>query len=137
MDLMNAGSQLLAKQLGGDVSENKAGSALSSLLGNGNGELDIAGIVAKFASSGSLADIVGSWLGDGDNKAINPSQLMEMLGGDKLSSFAEILGIDQDAATKALGAVLPNLIDMSSSGGNLLDNAGGLGGALDMAKKFF
>jgi uncharacterized protein YidB (DUF937 family) len=60
-----------------------------------------------------------------------------MFGGDKLSSFAGILGIDQDAATKALGAVLPKLIDMSSSGGSLLDSAGGLGGAIDMAKKFF
>jgi hypothetical protein len=31
---------------------------------------------------------------------------------------------------------LPQMIDKSSSGGSLLDNLGGLSGALGMAKKF-
>ena len=131
------GVELLAKQLGGSVSEGNAGNALSNLLGDGSGGIDIAGIVSKFASSGSLGDIVGSWLGDGGNKSIDASQLLEMFGGDKLSNFASNLGVDQDTATNGLSEMLPNLIDKSSSGGNLLESVGGLSGALNMAKKLF
>jgi uncharacterized protein YidB (DUF937 family) len=137
MDLLQIGSQLLAKQLGGDVSEEKAGNALSGLLGDGSGGLDIAGLVGKFASSAALGNIVGSWLGDGGNKSIDPSQLLEMFGGDKLSAFAASLGLNQETATNGLSEVLPSLIDKSSSGGDLLESVGGLGGALNMAKKFF
>lgn len=84
-----------------------------------------------------MADLVGSWLGDGANKEINSSQLMEMFGGDNLSAFARNLGIDQDSATRFLSGTLPELIDKSSCGGNLIDNSGGLSGTLDMAKKLF
>lgn len=137
MDLMKLGSELLAKQLGGGVSEQNAGNALQGLLGDSGGGLDIAGLVSKFASSGSLGDVVGSWLGDGDNKGIDTSQLLEMFGGDKLSAFAGALGVDQESATQGLGDVLPNLIDKSSSGGSMLESVGGLSGALNMAKKLF
>ena len=60
-----------------------------------------------------------------------------MFGGDKLSAFAGKLGVDQDNATEGLSSVLPNLVDQSSSGGSLLDSVGGLGGAMDFAKKLF
>ena len=62
---------------------------------------------------------------------------MEMFGGDKLANFANQLGLDQDSANNGLSEMLPNLVDKSSSGGNLLESVGGLGGALDMAKKLF
>lgn len=137
MDLMKLGISLLTKQFSGSVSEGQAGSALSGLLGDGQGGLDIAGLVSKFAGGGGLGSMVGSWLGDGANEGVNPGQLMEMFGGDKLSAFAGNLGVDQDSATQGLGNVLPDLVDQSSSGGSLLDSVGGLGGALDMAKKLF
>ncbi|NRA71528.1 MAG: hypothetical protein HRU24_10930, partial [Gammaproteobacteria bacterium] len=57
--------------------------------------------------------------------------------GDKIAAFASSLGVDSDTATTGLSNMLPDLIDQGSSGGNLLDSVGGIGGALDMAKKFF
>ena len=137
MDILKLGSELLARHLGGQIDTSTAQNALAGLLGGADGQLDIAGLVSQFAGSGSIGDIMGSWLGDGGNQAINPAQLLEMFGDNKLADFAGKLGVDQAAATDGLASVLPEMIDKGSSGGNLLDSVGGLGGALGMAKKLF
>lgn len=137
MDIMKLGISLLTQKFAGSVSESQAGNALTALLGGSGGGLDIAGLVSQFANSGSLGGIVNSWLGDGSNQAINPSQLVEMFGSDKLAGFASGLGLDQDSANQGLSEILPDLIDQSGSGGSLLDSVGGLEGAMDFAKKLF
>lgn len=137
MDLMSIGISLLTKQFSGGVSEGQASSALSGLLGDGSGGLDIAGLIANLSGNGDLGNVIGSWLGDGANEGINPGQLLEMFGGDKLSEFAGSLGLDQESATQGLSNILPQLIDQGSEGGNLLESAGGIGGVLDIAKKLF
>ncbi len=137
MDILKLGSELLARHLGGSVDTGTAQNALTKLLGGADGQLDIGGLVSQFAGSGAIGDIMGSWLGDGGNQAIDPAQILEMFGDNKLSEFAGNLGVDQGAATEGLANVLPEMIDKGSSGGNLLDSVGGLGGALGMAKKLF
>ena len=137
MDLMKIATQLLTEQFKGKVSADKAGSALSTLMGDGDGGINIADIVSKMSGSGNLAGMVGSWLGDGGNDSMQPSQLVEVFGGDKISSFAKTIGVDQESATSGLAGMLPKLIDKSSSGGDLLSSVGGLGGAMNMAKKLF
>ncbi len=136
MDVMKLASTLLSEQLGGNVSKDKTENALSSLLGDGQGGLDIGGIMSKMGGSG-LAALAGSWLGDGSNDGISTSQLSELFDGDKLAVFSQNLGVGQDQASEGLAGMLPNLIDQQSSGGNLLSSVGGLGGALGMAKKLF
>lgn len=93
--------------------------------------------MSKFAGSGGLASIASSWLGDGGNESINTAQLQEAFGDDKLSAFADNLGVDQENTTQGLSNILPSLVDQGSSGGSLLDSVGGLGGALGMAKNCF
>lgn len=137
MDIAKLATQLITEQFQGKVSEQNASSAISGLLGGDGGGLDIGSLVSKMASGGGLGDLVGSWLGDGENKGINASQLLEMFGGDKISQFSNALGVNQEEATTGLSEVLPKLVDKSSSGGNLLEGIGGIGGALNMAKKFF
>lgn len=137
MDLMKIGMSLLSQHFSGSVSEEQAGNALSGLLGDGSGGLDIAGLVTKFSANGGLSSVVSSWLGDGANDSVGVGQLLEMFGGDKVSEFASNLGVDQDNALEGLSSVLPNLVDQSSSGGNLLDSVGGLSGVFDAAKKLF
>lgn len=111
--------------------------ALSGLLGDGQGGLNIMGIVSKMTSNGGLSNIVGSWLGDGENDGIQTRQLQELLGNDALSSFSQSLGQTQERATEGLGNMLPQLIDKSSSGGNLFSNDSGFDNAFDLAKKLF
>jgi uncharacterized protein YidB (DUF937 family) len=138
MDLMKLGTQLILSKLGGNTNEGGIESALSSLLGGGNsgGGLDLGSLVSgMMKNGGGLENIVGSWLGDGENEAVSGSQIKDMLGSDKISEFASKLGIDDDSAADSLAEAVPQMVDKGSSGGSLLDAVGGISGALNLAKK--
>jgi uncharacterized protein YidB (DUF937 family) len=137
MDLLQLGTQLLTNYFKGDVSSDNTSNALSGLLGDGQGGLNIMGIVSKMNSNSGLSNIVGSWLGDGENGGIQTGQLQQLFGNDALSSFSKSLGQTQERATEGLGNMLPQLIDKSSSGGNLFSNDSGFDNAFDLAKKLF
>lgn len=137
MDIMEMGASLLSEKLGMDVDPSAVSSALSGLLSNADGQIDFAGIASKMASSGDLSAIVGSWLGDGENSPISADSLTSIFGSDKLAEFAGKLGTDAGTAGSSLADVLPQLMDKSSSGGSLLDMAGGASGLLGAAKSFF
>jgi len=113
------------------------GRALSSLLGVEGEKIDLNGLVSKLMEKGSLKSIVDSWLGDGDNEGISGSQILDILGNDKIAEFASTIGVDASEAQAGLADVLPKIIDKAISGGSLLDAAGGIGGLLDKAKKLF
>ena len=137
MDIMEMGASLLSEKLGMDLDSSAVSSALSGLLSNADGQIDFAGIASKMASSGDLGAIVGSWLGDGENSPISADSLSSIFGSDKLAEFAGKLGTDAETASGGLADVLPQLMDKSSSGGSLLDMAGGAEGLLGAAKSLF
>jgi len=110
--------------------------ALGQLLSDGDGSLNFSSLVSNM-NLGSLMGIAASWLGDGENESISTNQLSELLDSDKLSTFANQLGLDEDSALSGLTEAIPAVVDKSSSGGNLLDSIGGLDGALSMAKSIF
>lgn len=140
MDLMKLGTELILSKLGNSTSESGISSALSSLLGgtnSGEGGLDLGSLVSNMiGNGGGLENIVGSWLGDGDNEAVSATQIKDILGGDKISEFASKLGIDEDLAADSLAEAVPQMVDKGSSGGSLLDAVGGVDGVLNLAKKF-
>jgi uncharacterized protein YidB (DUF937 family) len=136
MDIVQMGAQMLSEKLGVQVDADTVSGALSSLLGDGQGNIDLAALTSKLASSGDLASVVGSWLGDGSNSPISASSLQSLLGEDAVADFASRLGTDPTAAANGLADVLPQMVDKASSGGNLLDAAGGLDGLLGAAKSF-
>ena len=136
MELNDLCAQLLSEKLGLQVDSEAIGSAMDSLLGDGQGNLDLAGLASKMASSGELGNIVSSWLGDGANSAISPDSITEFLGEGQISDFASQLGTDTNGAAAGLAEILPQIMDKSSSGGSLLDSAGGLGGLMGAAKSF-
>jgi uncharacterized protein YidB (DUF937 family) len=86
------------------------------------------------ASSGDLSSVIGSWLGDGGNAGISAESVASLFGSAEMADFAAKLGVDPSDAMSALSGVLPQLMDKSSSGGNLLDSLGGAGGLLGAAK---
>ena len=136
MDLGKLASQMLMSKLGGSANEGMASSALSSLIGGGDG-INLGDVVQKLqGGGGDLASMAQSWLGDGDNMPISGSQVTELLGGNKVQEFAQKLGLDQNQASEGLASMLPNLIDKSSNGGSLLDSIGGLSGVAGLASKF-
>ena len=111
-------------------------SALSGLLGGGQGVIDLGSLVSKFSSAG-LGSLVNSWLGDGSNESISTGQITEMFGANNISDFASKLGLSQEEAAGGLSDAIPQMMDKASSGGSLLDSIGGLSGALGAAGKLF
>lgn len=136
MELNDLCAQLLSEKLGLQVDSEAIGSAMGNLLGDAQGNVDLAGLASKMASSGELGNIVSSWLGDGANSAISPDSIKELLGEGQISDFASQLGTDTNGAAAGLAEILPQIMDKSSSGGSLLDSAGGLGGLMGAAKSF-
>ena len=133
MDLMQLGTQLLAGKLGNGANSASITSALGGLLSGSGGQSSLGGIVAAMQGKG-LGAIAESWLGDGDNADISTDQVREVVGSDKIAAMAAELNTDEGSLLDGLKDALPQLVDKSSSGGSLLDSAGGL---LGMAKKLF
>jgi len=117
--------------------------ALSSILGGKSeegGGLDLGSIIGKL-TDGNLGDVVSSWIGSGENAPIEPDQVTELVGEDKVNEFAEKLGLDIDSAKKSLADALPNIVDKATNEdsnilGDLLNKVGGVDGALDMLNNF-
>ncbi len=137
MDIMEMGASMLSEKLGADIDADSISSALGGLLAGPDGNLDLAGLVSRFAANADFSDLLGSWLGDGANEALSADGLLAVLGGDKVAGFADQLGVDATAAAGGLAEVLPEMLDKASSGGSLLDMVGGAEGLLGAARSFF
>lgn len=105
MDIVNAGLGGLRGAGGG---QSAALNAALSLLGGQSGGLKA--LVQAFQQQG-LGDIVGSWVGTGQNLPIAPDQLRQVLGSQQMSQFAAQAGIAPESAGSALASLLPSLID--------------------------
>ena len=135
--LIQSSSDSTTDNLDGDT----VSKALNSLLSDENGSLDLGSLVSNFSSNG-LSDIVGSWLGSGENELISAEQISELLSSDKISEFASSLGIDEENARVAIADALPNIIDNATIGESsivdtMLDKVGGTDGAMNMLSKIF
>jgi len=144
MDLMKIGGSLIQgnsddSTSGLDVGD--IGSALKNVLGGGEGGLDLSSLVSGLSGNG-LGEIVGSWLGSGENAPISADQVKDLLGADKVSEFASQLGLSEESAAGALADALPEVVDKATTGENsivddLLSQVGGAGGAMEMLGKMF
>ena len=125
------------------IDTDKITQALGSLFSSNDGKgLDLSNIISAVTNGSSLSEIVSSWIGNGENAPIDPDQVTELVGEDKVNEFADKLGVNVDSAKKALADALPNVVDKatnedSSLVGDLLDKVGGVEGAIDMISGFF
>jgi uncharacterized protein YidB (DUF937 family) len=133
------GSVLNARQGGAQVGQGGLADALGGLLGQGQGGAHqgaggagglgallpvvigmlanngqsgggLGGLMDKFNQAG-MGDMLGSWIGTGQNAPISGEQLGEVLGGDTLGDLAAQLGVSPGDAAGQLAQVLPGLID--------------------------
>ncbi len=102
---------------------------ITGMLGNDGQQGGLGGLMDKFQQAG-MGDVMGSWVGGGQNQAINGDQLSQVLGGDALSGIAERLGMSQGDAAGQLSQILPGLIDQLTPQGQA--PAGGLGNSGDL-----
>ncbi len=133
--LLNMGASLLKDKVGAD--ENKISDALSSILTNGEGGLDLSNIMSAIGD-GKLGSIISSWISSGENEPIDADSVKNLLGSDKIQEFADKLGIDTDSAADTLKDILPQVVDKATPDGDtILDSLGGVDGLMDLAKKLF
>jgi uncharacterized protein YidB (DUF937 family) len=78
----------------------------------------LAGLVKQFEEKG-LNDIISSWVGTGENKAISSDQIQHGLGLERLQQLTEGLGFSVDEVKAKLAGVLPGLIDNLTPEGKL------------------
>ena len=137
MDIMDLATKALAAKLGGSNNNNDMiSSVIGNLMGGSNKQgIDLASLVGNLNNSG-LGDLASSWLGDGKNADISSSQLESLLGSDKIQQAASQLGTSQSDLLSGLKDMIPQVVDKSSSGGNLLDSVGGISGLAGLASKF-
>jgi len=137
-DLISMGASLFKDKIGADgVDSDAISNALSGLVTNSEGGLDLSNIISSLGD-GNIGSIIASWVGSGENEAIDGEGLSALLGSDKISEFADILGIDTDTALSGLQDALPNMIDNATGDGSgIVDSLGGVDGLMDMANKFF
>jgi uncharacterized protein YidB (DUF937 family) len=122
------GSVLGGQQGGGGLNSNLINMAIG-MLGNDGAQGGLGGLVGKFQQAG-LGDAVNSWIGSGDNHAVNGEQITQALGQDTISDLASKLGMDHGDAAGQLAQVLPGLINHLTPSGQA--PAGGLGSAGDL-----
>jgi uncharacterized protein YidB (DUF937 family) len=139
MDLLKIATELFLSKLGssaGGINADQVASALSSLLGGADGQIDLSDLISKVSDSG-LASLAQSWLGDSVNSGFSVEQVLSVLGQSKVSEFSSTLGLNEATATTALSDMIPELVDQNSSAGGLLESVGGVSGLAGMASKFF
>ena len=99
---------------------------IAAKLLESQGGLD--GLIAKL-QQGGLAEQAASWIGTGQNQAVNGSQLADALGQDTLTQLAGQFGVSGEQASSGLAQMLPQLIDQLTPNGNTA-NAGDLLGSV-------
>lgn len=144
MDLLKMGASLIqgnSDDATTGLDTDALANALGGLISNDEGGLNLAALVGGLSQNG-LGEIVGSWLGNGENAAISMDQITDLLGSDKISEFASSLGLSEESAKGALADALPQVVDQATSGeGTVMDEmlaqVGGPKGAMDMLGKMF
>ncbi|HXE21599.1 MAG TPA: YidB family protein [Rhodoferax sp.] len=98
--------------------------AVTGLLGNDGEHGGLGGLVSKFEQAG-LGNVVGSWIGNGQNQPVTGDQLTQVLGSGAVANVAAKLGVSPDQAAGQLSSILPGLINHLTPNGQA--PAGGLG----------
>ncbi|NJM43560.1 MAG: DUF937 domain-containing protein [Brachymonas sp.] len=102
---------------------------VTEMLSNGGQQGGLGGLMEKFNQAG-MGDVIGSWVGKGENMPISADQLSQVLGSGAIGDIASKLGVDASQAGGMLSQVLPGLIDQLTPDGQA--PAAGLGDAGDL-----
>ena len=111
---------------GADAGAGDLAGALGGLMGSEGG---LEGLIGQLRSAG-LDDEVSSWVGTGPNRSVDPQQLANALGPEKVNQLAAKTGLDVSSLLPMLAAFLPQIINALTPDGKV--PAGGAGGGFDI-----
>ncbi|PCE24411.1 YidB family protein [Burkholderia ubonensis] len=115
MGLLDIVGGLLGGQAGGN-SQSALLSAALEFINNQPGGLN--GLIEKFKAGGA-GDIIGSWVGTGENQPISPDTLQNVLGSDAVGALASKFGVDPAQASGILAQVLPHVVNHATPNGEV------------------
>jgi uncharacterized protein YidB (DUF937 family) len=75
-------------------------------------------LIARF-EQGGFAEIIQSWIGTGRNRPIEPHQLGEALGTEKVDQLSDQTGLPHETLLQELSRLLPTVIDRLTPQGKL------------------
>ncbi len=96
--------------------------AIGMLSNNQGGGLQ--GLIGTFQQSG-LGDVVGSWVGTGQNLPISADQIKQALGNGQLQQLADAAGMSHDSAAGHLAEMLPGVINHLTPDGTVPEEGSG------------
>ncbi|RQS66113.1 DUF937 domain-containing protein [Burkholderia sp. Bp8963] len=105
--------------IGGEAGGNSQSALLSAALefvNNQPGGLN--GLIEKFKAGGA-GDIIGSWVGTGENQPISADALQNVLGSDAIGALASKFGVDPQQASGILAQVLPHVVNHATPSGEV------------------
>ncbi|TGN95926.1 MULTISPECIES: YidB family protein [unclassified Burkholderia] len=137
MGLLDIVGGLLGGQAGGNSQSALIATALE-FINNQPGGLN--GLIEKFQKGGA-GDVIGSWVGTGENQPISPDTLQNVLGSDVVGSLASKIGIDPGQASSILAQVLPHVVNSATPNGEVpaggqIDTSNVLGTLTQLAGMF-
>lgn len=90
-----------------------------------DGGTDLGGLdgLAERFQRGGLGDVIGSWIGHGENRPVHPNQLAEALGPETVDTLSQKTGLDRDALLSQLVQVLPQVVDGLTPHGRMPNQA--------------
>nr|WP_179404678.1 YidB family protein [Burkholderia guangdongensis] len=115
MGLLDMVGGLIGGEAGGN-SQNALVSAALEFVNNQPGGLN--GLIQKFQQGGA-GDIIGSWVGNGENQPISGDALQNVLGSDAVGALASKIGIDPSQASGLLAQVLPHVVNHATPDGQV------------------
>ncbi|AOJ13543.1 YidB family protein [Burkholderia vietnamiensis] len=137
MGLLDIVGGLIGDQAGGNSQSALIATALE-FINNQPGGLN--GLIEKFKAGGA-GEVIGSWVGTGENQPISADTLQNVLGSDVVGSLASKVGIDPSQASSILAQVLPHVVNGATPNGEVpaggqIDTSNVLGTLTQLAGMF-
>jgi uncharacterized protein YidB (DUF937 family) len=107
----------LEKMLG-DLTGSQGGDIVGAIGGLVGGEGGLQGLVDSLGKRG-LEDVVQSWVSTGANKDVDPAQLGQALGPDKVNQLSQQSGLSVEALLPLLASALPTIVDALTPNGHV------------------
>ena len=121
---------LLGGLLGGQQAPSPVQSILGSILGGGQGGSagGLGGLMQQFQGAG-LGNIAQSWISNGPNQQVQPSQLQQVFGQQQVNQWSQQAGMAPDTLLGHLAQFLPHAVDHMTPNGEMPQGGGDFDGA--------
>jgi uncharacterized protein YidB (DUF937 family) len=78
----------------------------------------LGGLVHRFQQNGH-GDVINSWIGPGQNRAITPEQLHQALGPEAVNNLSQLTGAAPHDLVSELSRILPGVVDRLTPQGRM------------------